>query len=54
VCGQALYWVETIQARGTTDIMTPLSNAVQSLENHPVNVSTARLCVCWGAMQRCK
>ena len=33
---QALQWVEGIQARGLTDILTPLSNAIHSLENHPV------------------
>jgi uncharacterized protein YegL len=35
----ALTWVEGIQARGLTDILTPLQGALTMLENHPVNAA---------------
>ena len=36
---QAQQWVGQIQARGLTDILTPLQSALQTLEGTPVNTS---------------
>ena len=36
---QALQWIGGIQARGTTDILTPLKMALNTLENFPVNLA---------------
>lgn len=41
---QAHNWIDGIQARGTTDIMTPLQTSVTALENMPVNTD-AGMCL---------
>lgn len=40
----AQYWIDEIQARGTTDIMTPLQASIASLESMPVNTD-AGMCL---------